>query len=51
MISFSNQAPCNSFPKVFGGAAGDALVYQFDAFGDYLAIAGTLYDSSLTTVT
>ena len=43
-----NTVPCNIFPKVFGGTSHDSYLFQIDVYGDYLAIAGDTYDSSLT---
>jgi hypothetical protein len=41
-----SSAKCNSFPKIFGTSSGyPTLLYQIDAFNDYLALAGSSRDS------
>ena len=44
------SAPCNSFPKIFGGNLADTGLYHIDAYNDYLALAGNTWDSSLTGI-
>jgi hypothetical protein len=39
---------CNSFPKIFGGGSGDTFLRHIDVFNDYLALAGSTWDNSLT---
>jgi hypothetical protein len=39
---------CNSFPKIFGGYSDGTYLYHIDVFNDYLALAGSTYDSTLT---
>ena len=43
-------APCNSFPKMFGGSSEDAYLKHIDVFDDYLAFTGMTSDSSLTSI-
>jgi hypothetical protein len=42
---------CNSFPKIFGGSLSDTSLSQIDVYNDYLALAGSTYDTSLTGMT
>ncbi len=46
-----NTVPCNIFPKLFGGSAGNTFLAQIDVYGDYLAMGGRTYDSGLTGYT
>jgi hypothetical protein len=46
--SIKATTPCNSFPKIFGGSSGNSFLYQIDVFNDYLAMAGSTSDNSLT---
>jgi hypothetical protein len=48
LIHSVESAACNNFPKIFGGSLGNTLLYHFDVFNDYLALAGRTEDSSLT---
>jgi hypothetical protein len=43
-------APCNSFPKIFGGSSGHSYLYQIDVYNDYLAMGGYTSDSTLTGI-
>jgi hypothetical protein len=51
LASAGDPIPCNSFPKIFGGASGVSSVNQIDVFDDYLAFGGRLRDHSLATFT
>jgi hypothetical protein len=42
---------CNSFPKIFGGGSGHTFLLHIDVFNDYLALAGSTFDNSLTGIT
>jgi hypothetical protein len=46
-----STTPCNSFPKIFGGSSGATNVAQIDVYNDYLALAGSTWDNSLTGIT
>ncbi len=50
-IQPTNNAPCNIFPKVFGGSTANSYLYQIDVYGDYLAMGGVTWDSGLTGYT
>ena len=41
---------CNSFPKIFGGSSSHTGLDDIDVYNDYLALAGTTYDNSLTGI-
>ena len=45
-----HSSPCNSFPKILGGSTQPTDLYQIDVFNDYLALAGSSRDSTLTGV-
>ena len=49
MPKFSAPAPCNSFPKIFGGGGLDTYLYHIDVFTDYLAMVGNTYANTLAT--
>jgi hypothetical protein len=52
LISTVQSTPtCNSFPKIFGGSSSYTFLIHFDAFNDFLAIAGYTFDYSLTGIT
>jgi hypothetical protein len=44
----NTNTTCNSFPKIFGGNTGDSNIFHIDVYNDYLALAGSTYDNSLT---
>jgi hypothetical protein len=46
-----STTPCNSFPKIFGGSSSGTLHSQIDVYNDYLALAGSTYDNTLTGIT
>ena len=52
-VSFklTKSVPCNVFPKIFGGTAGNSKLMQIDVFGDYLAMAGDTWDNTLAGYT
>jgi hypothetical protein len=45
-----SYTPCNSFPKIFGGSSGNTNLLHIDVFNDYLALAGSTDDNSLTGI-
>jgi hypothetical protein len=51
IVPVQSITPCNSFPKIFGGSSGDTSLVQIDVYNDYLALAGSTFDNSLTGIT
>lgn len=45
IICTFKSAPCNSFPKIFGGSVADTGLYHIDIYNDYLALVGNTWDS------
>jgi hypothetical protein len=48
--SVQSATPCNSFPKIFGGSSHHTFLNHIDVFNDYLALAGSTYDKTLTGI-
>ena len=46
-----STSSCKSFPKIFGGNDGHTYLYQIDVYKDYLVMAGSTFDKSLTSLT
>ncbi len=50
MIGPVQSSTCNSFPKIFGGSSTGSYLGQIDVYNDYLALAGSINDNSLTGI-
>ena len=48
MINSVKSTTCNNFPKIFGGGSGSTNLFQIDVYNDYLAMAGSTTDLSLS---
>jgi hypothetical protein len=46
-----STTPCNSFPKIFGGSLHNTYLRHIDIYNNYLALAGSTLDNSLTGIT